>query len=321
MSIFTIFVIIAIIVKIVQYFLKGNEESQSSDDRWQSHHTTLAESSDDEGYDSEYIESDFDFYTFEVYPEEEEFSFTTDDETYDFSYSALKDFSVKTTNDAVISITLITNIPDKSQVTIECFNRVKVFAQLPSHNRNIADLNRIYEVERRKVERIKEVLNEILYQNNPSSHINEEEGKKEETDFVEVKAEEVTLPIPTVNIFDILDSVKDNKNMVLMEEPKTADTFPEYTVAEEIEEPEMTPIVRETSNENIFNEESIYNQQPEITEKVIPEGKTSITIDEVEELSRGKFLDYSIQSAISDAKMKGDKEIYITEEELEKLKQ
>lgn len=318
MSIFTIIAIVLIIVKVVQYLLRDRGETGR---QWQHPLPNRDESNDDEEYDSEYIESDFGFYIFEVYPAEEEFSFTSDNETYDFSYSDLKNFSVKTTNDAVIAITLITNIPDKSQITIECFNRVKVFAQLPSHNRNIADLNRIYEEERRKVERIKEVLNEILYQNNPSSHTNEEEGKKEAPVFVEVKEETVIPPIPAVNIFDIVDSVKDNKNTVLKEEPKTTDTLPTYTVAEEIEEPEIIPIDTETSNENIFNEESVYNQQPEIEEKIIPEGKTSITIDEVEELSRGKFLEYNIQSAISDAKMKGDKEIYITEEELEKLKQ
>ena len=50
------------------------------------------------------------------------------------------------------------------------------------------------------------------------------------------------------------------------------------------------------------------------------EGEIQISLSEIEEYSRGKFLEYEVRSAVSDAKMKGLKYISLSKEQLDRLK-
>ncbi len=108
------------------------------------------------------------------------------------------------------------------------------------------------------------------------------------------------------NLLDIMASVKADKETV------TEDVIPEHD--EEYPVTEEVIIEPETEIYKPLEEQSEVGEKPD-------DGLVKISLSDVEYYSYGKFLDSDVQSAVGDAKMRGKKEIFITKEQLEKLKQ
>ncbi len=338
MGTFFYLVIISIIVfKVVQYLNKKKGEQ----DEWASSQnspvqpqpqpvkkTSFYDFKDDEE-EKEVIESPYGFYSFTVDWNKKEFSIIQDKgEKINIVFFNLKGYEVKTKNNAVITLELRTYLPGKPFISIECFSKIKVLPQLPEWQRRPLELNKVYDQELEQVDEIDDILSEIMDENGTPTSATPPPYKSEKIETP------VTVPV-VPNIQDIVESVSDKK-----EEIKTKIKTEEIPiieipaviveeVKEEIPEMKIEPLQpQEIKIEDPFEATPPYEEikiEPRPVEPVSHNedtgDKVRVSLSDVEYYSYGKFLDSEVQSAVGDAKMRGKKEIFITKEQLEKLKQ
>lgn len=304
---FYIFVIF-IIVKVAQYIIKSSkEQSQGMPAK------AFPQSEMEMGYDpmDDTIKSSLNFYVFEIDRKRQEFSFTVAHDMYRFNYTDLKEYAIRTQNEAVIIIDLKINKVSLPSLQIECFSKLEAIGRLPEDKRRPVPLHQLYEMELRKAGRIGQILTEIMEEKpfvkaeTPPPFILEEKIEKK----VENKREEIKTTIEEKpNLFDIIESIhKDKGEKEIIPEIAPEPVVPEekYMIEKEIIEKPLTEITTEsTENNESSNNDSI-----------------KISLSDIEEYSYGKFLDSDIREAVGNAKMKGQKEVLITKEQLEKLRQ
>ena len=310
--------LIFLFIKLIQYVIKKAKE-QSEAQNYEApkqifpQQQTKTSSYNSLYSDDEVFESSLGFYSFGTDDDKEEFYFKVNDKNYTFAYRNLLDYEVKTRNDAVITIELKTNRPGLAFLEIECFSKQKAVGLLPEDERRPLPLHRLYEEELETAEEIGEVLEDILEDN---KDYEEEEIKVEETPppvpviVMEEKTEdkkEETVVDNTLSLFDIIESIEAKKEV--MSENIISEPVEQYpSIEEQISEPE--PEIYKPLEE-----------QPYIVEEITDDDLVRISLSDVDYYSYGKFLDSEVQSAVGDAKMRGKKEIFITKEQLEKLKQ
>jgi len=306
--------LIFLFIKLIQYFIKrGNEQNQNQGRNYDIPKQVFTQQQDNpssysSGYSGdEVFESSLGFYSFEVDDDKEEFYFMAEGKRYAFTFRNLLGYEIKTRNDAVITIELRTNHPSHAFLEVECFSKLKAVSLLPEDERRPLPLHRLYEEELKTVEEIGEILQDVLDDNK---------------DYEEVQIEETPPPIPVILPEEKIEEKKDEVVvdntpglLDLMETIKDDDEKTEL-VSEFIEE---YPLVEEykTEPETVVNKP--VEEQPVIEEQA-DDDLVRISLSDVEYYSYGKFLDSDIQSAVGDAKMRGKKEIFITKEQLEKLK-
>lgn len=338
MGTFFYLVIISIIVfKVVQYLNKKKGEQ----DEWASSQnrpvqpqpqpvkkTSFYDFKDDEE-EKEVITSPYGFYSFIVDWGKKEFSVTQDKgEKINIVFFNLKGYEVKTRNDAVITLELKTYLPGKSFISIECFSKIRVLPQLPEWQRRPLELNKVYDQELAQVDEIDDILSDIMDENGSQTSATPPPYKEEKK--VEEK-KETPVAVPVVpNILDIVKSIPDKKEGI---ETKVEQEEIPVVIVEEVEE-EIPEVKVESYQPQEIKIEDPFEETPPYEEiKIEPRSvepvshnedtgdKVRVSLSDVEYYSYGKFLDSEVQSAVGDAKMRGKKEIFITKEQLEKLKQ
>ena len=333
MSTTLVLIIAFAIFKLFQYLLKGARENQSSHPPQQQRGAM----SQYGGFiESETIESLFGFYTFSIDREDKEFIFVTEDKTaYRLPYAKLKNYSIKARSEAVIIIELKTFITTKPIIEIECFNKLKVLPRLDEMNRSVTGLNILYEKEKAKVIKIGEILDEILKENK-GNVIELPPPHRLEKLTTEQKVKEVQ-PTPqpaTVNLLDILESAQKKKEEAIIQDIEIENNIELEEIVEELEVEEIEETANEYETIEVPLEAIDYTEEEFTDENVIKEERNEIeekqedmaemvrvSLSDVEYYSRGKFLEPGVQHEVSEAKMRGKKEIFITKEQLERLKE
>ncbi|MDH6307279.1 hypothetical protein M2451_000428 [Dysgonomonas sp. PFB1-18] len=340
MGTFFYLIIISIIVFRVVKYLNKNKGEQ---DEWASSRnrpvqpqpqpvkkTSFYDFKDDDG-DKEVIESPYGFYTFMVDWDKKEFSIVQDKgEKINVVFFNLKGYEVKTRNDAVITLELKTYLPGKSFISIECFSKIKVLPQLPEWQRRPLELNKVYDQELAQVDEIDDILSDIMDENGVQSTTTPPPYKQEKK-IQEKKETPVAVPV-VPNILDIVESIPEKKEEIeIKTEPEEIPIveIPAVIIEEVKEEiPEIKSERQEIKIEDPFESTPPYEEIKIEGRPVepVPDSedagdKVRVSLSDVEYYSYGKFLDSEVQSAVGDAKMRGKKEIFITKEQLEKLKQ
>lgn len=325
MSLFVYAAIAFIIVQFVKHFIKHNrEESQRSSNRfnWSESYSLRLRSvlKTCEGFsDDDIIDSAVGFYLFSYDSTAREFIFIENDGVIHWlPYNDLIEYKVREGNDYRIMIDLKTSFSGKPYISIECFDREKLLKKMPQLQYKLDEIDKLYELEREKIEEIEYILSEIIEEDNrgiadtPPPYKEEEIKKEPETVKVEIS------PIPVI-LADVVTAVKEVKEeaVTFIEKEIPIEIVEEapavYEIIPEREEivPEPFPAVEEPAS----------IPEPEVKEEApVADGNVEVSLSEIEEYSRGKFLEYEVQSAVSDAKMRGKKYIYLTNEQLEKLK-
>lgn len=312
-SIFYI-VLIILFIRFVIHWMKQNKEKGKIEKFGENNDSDLGHILDryaDFSKD-EIIESSVGFYLFCIDRKSKDFIFITQNETvYRLSYDNLKTYSIEEVSDDIVNLRLNTTFTQKPIILIECFNRMKALTKMPSFRQNITALDDLYDLEISKISRLDEVLNEIVIARNGISD--------QPTPPPYIKHEKTEVP-PVITIVN-------EKKLPVESKPKV--NKPHIHQEEIIEVPETIEIIEEIDVPSVEVNYIPMNAPEEIPEikkeqtassvEDVP-GKVRISLEEIEEYSRGKFLDSDIQSIFSDARMRGKKDIYITEEQLENLK-
>jgi len=338
MGTFFYLVIISIIVfKVVQYLNKKKGEQ----DEWASSQNRPVQPQPqpvkkpsfydfkDDDEEKEVITSPYGFYSFIVDWSKKEFSITQDKgEKINIVFFNLKGYEVKTKNDAVITLELRTYLPGKPFISIECFSKIKVLPQLPEWQRRPLELNKVYDQELLLVDDIDDILSEIMDENGTHTSATPPPYNPEKKAPEKI---ETPVAVPVIpNILDIVEPIPDKEKVVETKvEEEEVPTVIVEEVKEETSEIKVEPLQpQEIKIEDPFESTSSYEEikvEPRPVEPVSHNedtgDKVRVSLSDVEYYSYGKFLDSEVQSAVGDAKMRGKKEIFITKEQLEKLKQ
>lgn len=323
MSTFTILVIIFIAVSIFRSISKYIKEQkpQSSGFNWGNYHSSRLRSilnTYNNFQDEDIIDSAVGFYLFSYNDDTREFIFIQEEGSkviHHFKYSQLVSYNIRNTRDYGIFLDFKTTISNKTYISIECFNRESAIKKIPHLATNTTEIDNLYRLEQEKVEEIGDILQDILDENNetvlPPPYQDEIDDKthsspviilpiEEEIKTLDIKAE----PVP----IGIEESTPPLDDLGLEEE---------FQEVEEIQEQYTPDIITEAEEQQevyISEEESVI---PEIN---VDNSMIQVSLSDIDEYSRGKFLDWEIQSAIGDAKVKGQKYIYLNSEQLEKVK-
>ncbi|WP_029903112.1 hypothetical protein [Prevotella sp. 10(H)] len=329
MSIFGYFIVIFIIIKLASYFIKQSQKETTSStphNDWESSYSQRLRSilKSCEGFDEdEIIDSAVGFYLFSYDNDRKEFIFIEDKGTIHWlSYKNLLEYRVRENKDYKINIDLKTTAPDQPYLSIECFNKDKLLMKMPQLQYRQNDVDSLYELERDKVDDIEDILQTILEEGKeisindvpvPPPYIQKEEE-------VKVEEYEPETTSTTINIMDVITSVQDTKNEISEDIQEEVIIIEHETEIPEIIEENTSADIPEYISEPIQPIEILNNTPIEKKPVKDADGKIEVSLSEIEDYSRGKFLEYEVQSAVSDAKMRGKKVIYLTDEQLEKLK-
>jgi len=322
MSLFTVLVIIFIVGSIVRSFLKhvNEQKPQSSGFNWNNYHSSRLRSilsTYNSFEDEDIIDSAVGFYLFSYNDDTREFIFIQEDGIKvinHFRYEQLVSYNIRNTRDYGIFIDFKTNVANKSYVSIECFNRETAIKKIPYLSSNTAEVDNLYRLEQEKVEEIGDILQEIV------------EGNKEKVlpppyqEEIAITPPPLIIPLPLEDEIQVIEIEEEPVPIVIEEhtsffdksEPETYEIqqeevdeeFAPYTLPEPDEQPE----IHIEEEESVFSEIEVDNEMIEVL------------LSDIDEYSRGKFIDWEVQSAVGDAKMKGEKCIYLNAEQVEKLK-
>lgn len=318
MNLFIYAIICIFIFKVANFLIKRNKEQAKMEKFKNSSYMEHMLGRYGDFLEDETIESSVGFYLFSIDRENKDFIFITEDETvYRLSYDNLTDYSIEEVKDNIIRISLHTTFSQKPVISIECFNKVKALPKMTSLHQNIKSLNDLYKEEISKINRVGEILNEIITTRNSDFYKSVTSPPPYTPTYKEKNDKPLVIEIDNQQELSANESL--NKN-----EPK-------YIFEEEIIEVPETVELLNQDNDELSNqaEDQITNhptEEPEIKIEPIKnsedqvEGKVKISLTEIEGYSRGKFLDPEIQSVFSDAKMRGNQYIYITQEQMEDLK-
>lgn len=323
MSFFTVLFVIFIVISIVRSLLKHLNEQKpqqaaGSGFNWKSYHSSRLRSilsTYNNFQDEEIIDSAVGFYLFSYNDDTGEFIFIQEDGIkviHHFKYEQLTSYNIRNTRDHGIFIDFKTSVPNKTYISIECFNREAVLKKIPYLSSNPTEVDNLYRLEQEKVDEIGSIFEQIL-----------DEYKAPETPPVyQEVVKEAPLPIVPLPQEEETEVIEINEEVTPVE---TEEYTPDY---EELI-PETEKLLIEDIQEEILPDAPT---QEEEQESFIQEGETIISIPEInndkiqvslsdiDAYSRGKFLDWEVQSAVGDAKVKGQKFIYLSSEQLEKLK-
>jgi hypothetical protein len=319
MSILSYAILTFILIRFVNHFIKqSREQNQTSTSRfnWSDSYSQRLRSvlKTCEGFDdNEIIDSAVGFYLFSYESTAREFIFIEEDGViHRLPYNNLIEYEVREDKDSKIIIDLKTSFSGKPHISLVCFEREKLLRKMPQLQYRLHEIDNLYELERDKIDEIEDILSEIIEENKvvaytPPSYKKEEIVK--ETEVIKIE-----IPPVSANVADIVTAIKDEEEETvtfLEEKPfiEPADVY-EIVPETEVEQPELLSV----------KEESV-DVEPEVEEKKpVIDGEIQISLLEIEEYSHGKFLEYEVRSAVSDAKMKGQKYIYLSKKQLEKLK-
>lgn len=310
MNIFILITIVFILIKVFQViFKKTQEESERNKQEGQTlpqpKTTTIYDFSN--SYMEDTIKSPIGFYSFHIDRERKEFSFTTEDTSHRFAYAELSEYAIRTQNEAVIIIDLKISRISLPTLQIECFSKIKAIGRLPEDMRRPVPLHQLYESELEKAEEVGKVLTEVMKEKTTSSKETPPPFKiKEKAEKVVDDIKEKVKEIPKPQ--EIIESVENRKEENIP--AKTVEPFVHKEEQKRIEEPSV----------ELFTE--ITNEPP--SEKHMEDSddaSVKILLSDVEYYSYGKFLEADIREAVGNAKIKGQKDILITKEQLERLKQ
>lgn len=318
-TIIYIILIVIVVRALSSYFKKKNEASQNAsfNPKGSPLKRILANYGD---FSADIIiESPLDFYLFSVDETQKDFIFITEAKAvYRLSYDNLKSYSIRKKEGAEIRLDLMTTFAKKPIITITCFDATTALAKLSGSERSTVSTSQLYEEELDNVELIEEILSEILSERTSYS----EDVPPPYVEPTQPIVVEKTIVVPPAEpIVDITEVVEPK--------PKGIVYIPEVQVTKPIEEVSVREEEIPTSPNSIFVEPVVVESdrvgvKPEKTEEVIEndilEGNICVSLDDVEEYSRGKFLESAVQSAFSDARLHGKKYIVITEEQFENLK-
>ncbi|NDV93904.1 hypothetical protein D0T84_03090 [Dysgonomonas sp. 521] len=320
MSFFTVLFVIFIVISVVRSLLKHlNEQKpqQTSRFNWENYHSSRLRSilsTYNNFQDEEIIDSAVGFYLFSYNDETGEFIFIQEDGIkviHHIKYQQLTSYNIRYTRDYNIFIDFKTSVPNKSYVSIECFNREIVLKKVPYLSSNLTEMENLYRLEKEKVDEIGSIFEQILdeYKDTETPPVYQEVVKEIPLPIVPLPQEEET---EIIEVNEEIRSVETEEYTPDYEEliPETAEV-PIEDIPDEIL-PD-TPTVEE--QENFIQEEETTVFIPEISND-----KIQVSLSDIDEYSRGKFLDWEVQSAVGDAKVKGQKFIYLSAEQLEKLK-
>lgn len=321
MSIFGYAILIFIIIRLVNHFIKqSREQSQtpSSGFNWADSYSQRLRSilKTCEGFDEdEIIDSAVGFYLFSYDSAAKEFIFIEEDDViHRLSYRDLIDYKVRENKDYRIIIDLKTSFSGKPYISLVCFEREKLLRKMPQLQYKMHEIDNLYELERDKIDEIEDVLSGIIEENKA---VADTPPPYKEEQIVKTEVIKVEIPPVPGNVADIVAAIKEEKEEAIAfldEEPaiEAVREIPDvYEVAPEAEE----------QSEPLIVEERPIEAAPEMGEETpVIEGEIQIPLSEIEEYSRGKFLEYEVRSAVSDAKMKGLKYISLSKEQLERLK-
>lgn len=322
MSIFGYAILIFIIIRLVNHFMKqSREQSQTSSSgfNWADSYSQRLRSvlKTCEGFDDdEIIDSAVGFYLFSYDSVAKEFIFIEEDDViHRLSYRDLIDYKVRESKDYRIIIDLKTSFSGKPYISLVCFEREKLLRKMPQLQYKMHEIDNLYELERDKIDEIEDVLSGIIEENKAVADTPPPPYKEEQI----VKTEVIKVEIPPVsgNVADIVTAIKEEKEEAIA----FLDGEQEIEAVEEISDVyEVAPEAEEQSEPLIVEERPI-EAAPEMGEETPAiEGEMQISLSEIEEYSRGKFLEYEVRSAVSDAKMKGLRYISLSKEQLERLK-
>ncbi|GAB6123027.1 hypothetical protein [Dysgonomonas termitidis] len=323
MSIFGYAILIFIIIRFVNHFIKQSrdqKQTSSSGFNWSDSYSLRLRSvlkTCEEFNDDEIIDSAVGFYLFSYDNTAREFIFIEDDDViHRLSYSNLIEYKVRENKDYKIMIDLKASFSGKPYISLACFDREKLLRKMPQLQYKLYEIDNLYELERNKIDEIEDILSGIIEENKMLTGT--PPPYKKEVIVKEPNVIKIEIPPVTANVADIVTAIK--------EEKEDAVTFlEERPVIEPAEENSgVSEIVAETKVEQpgpVPEKEEATDIEPEVEEEVpVIDGNIQISLAEIEEYSRGKFLEYEVRSAVSDAKMKGQKYICLSKEQLEKLK-
>lgn len=319
MSIFGYAILIFILIRLVNHFMKqSREQNQNSSNgfNWSDSYSQRLRSvlKTCEGFNGyEIIDSAVGFYLFSYDSAAKEFIFIEDDDViHRLSYRDLIDYKVRESKNYRIIIDLKTSLSGKPYISLVCFEREKLLRKMPQLQYKTHEIDKLYELERDKIDEIEDFLSGIIEENKAVSDT--PPAYKEEEIVKETGVIKIEIPPVPANVADIVTAIKEEKEEIAT----FLDEEPVIEAVEEIPDVYETTSAEEQSEPLLEEEESIQAEVEEETPAI--DGEIKISLSEIEEYSRGKFLEYEVQSAVSDAKMKGQKYIYLSKEQLEKLK-
>lgn len=306
-----------ILIRVIQYVIKMNKEQKARGEQ------PAPQVQEPEYYDIDdsrepgTIKSALGLYTFHIDKHNRKFSFNVNDELYLFEYKDLTEYALKTTDNAIINIELKTSRIDLPYLNIECFSKIKAVNLLPDNMRRPQPLHQLYESELKKAEDIKLLFAEIMKVNRkgrkevPFPLIVENRKNRNEYSVGETRTAESEIP----NLMDIIESVRLEKDIP----DSTAFVMEQEPVVIEESEIEVGPIIQTESLVEVVDEPILYI--PTENAKPMADNSVRVSLSDVEQYAYGKFLESDIREAVGNAKMKGQSEIVISKEQLERLKQ
>lgn len=314
MSIFTILVIIFIIVPIIKSIFKyfNEQKPHSTGYNWKKLYSSRLRSilsSYNNFQDEEIIDSAIGFYLFSYNDDTKEFIFIQEENVAVinlFNYKQLISYNIRNTRDYGIFIDLKTTVPNKTHISIECFNRETALKKIPYLVSSPSEFDNLYRIEQKKVEDIEYILRDILDERN-----NSEQPPVYQEEIVSTVSSPI-IPLPLESEIQTTEVKEEPAATEIEEYSDFEELIPEEEVLEEHFQDEI-PIPEESSVDQPADEE----KTPVIEEN---NSKVLVPLSDIDEYSRGKFLDWEVQSAVGDAKVKGRRFIYLSPEQLEKLK-
>ncbi|WP_419034137.1 hypothetical protein [Dysgonomonas gadei] len=321
MSIFGYAILIFIIIRLVNHFIKqSREQSQTSSNgfNWSDSYSQRLRSilKTCEGFDEdEIIDSAVGFYLFSYDSAAKEFIFIEEDDViHRLSYRDLIDYKVRESKDYRIMIDLKTSFSRKPYISLVCFEREKLLRKMPQLQYKMPEIDNLYELERDKIDEIEDVLSGIIEENKA---VADTSPPYKEEEIVQAEVIKIEIPPVTENVADIVTAIKEEKEEAIA----FLDKGPAIETVREISDVYEAAPETEEQSESLLVEEKPIETDPEMEAEIpVIEGEIQISLSEIEEYSRGKFLEYEVRSAVSDAKMKGLKYISLSKEQLDRLK-
>lgn len=325
------FILLAILFRVVGYIFKSAGANQNNSTSYEP-----ADSADDDFYDilgsidgfsdDEIVESVTESYLFSIDRTSKQFIFILRDGTvYRYNFEKLVSYSVRKQENKTIAIDLKVRDINRPYIYINCFDTLKLYNEHPRQFSNVDELVDLYKEELENIDEIKKILDEILKENDRIAA----SAPMKEQPIITPIPEQRPKPKPVKTVLEVVETIKDvkeEKDTVVIEEvveePLIVETVTTIAPEKEVEQLYVPDYSYKPLQEEVVNAEPLIVSPPSpaIEEEKDDEGRTKTTIDEIEALSRGKFLDSAIQSAVSDAKMRGKKFIYLTDEQLDNLK-
>lgn len=325
MSIFTILVIIFIIVPVIKSVVKHFNEQKSDPsaydwNRLYSSRLRSILSSYNNFRSEETIDSAIGFYLFSYNDDAKEFIFIQEEDIafiHHISYHQLIGYNIRNTQDYGIYIDLDTTIPNKKHISIKCFEREDAIKKISYLTLQPAEINNLYQIEAGKVEDVEYILQMILEENEKTKQPPIYE--KEIPILEEPVTNEILSDIPPLPSDYEIQIIEENKEVIASDVEEPTPAFEELIIDEVLEEPLYNEEIEPENPVISISDKGEGEGEGEKATEIESDGRIPVALSDIDNYTKGKFLDWEIQSAVGDAKIKGQRFIYLTSEQLEKL--